>query len=171
MKFETALNRTARDDIIYISIGSNVPNSATQEKITTQQLPKYIKSAAGKGKKASVILIDNGFKFKEPNIFTQYIKSEKGRYKSDKKDTFYANINTKNFVTIRTVADLFTTRDEQYLIDYIRKNKNKTFIIGDFRVVKPWEPFTEEGAINLGKLVKLKNVILVDDYKKEVYRA
>ena len=54
MKFETALNRTARDDIIYISIGSNVPNSATQQKITTQQLPKYIKSAAGKGKKASV---------------------------------------------------------------------------------------------------------------------
>ena len=110
MKFETALNRTARDDIIYISIGSNVPNSATQEKITTQQLPKYIKSVAGKGKKASVILIDNGFKFKEPNIFTQYIKSDKGRYKSDKKDTFYANINTKNFVTIRTAADLFTTR-------------------------------------------------------------
>ena len=61
-----------------------------------------------------------GHKFKEPNIFTQYIKSDKGRYKSDKKDTFYANINTKNFVTIRTVADLFTTRDEQYLIDYIK---------------------------------------------------
>ena len=50
-------------------------------------------------------------------------------------------------------------------------HKNKTFIIGDFRVIKPWEPFTEEGAIKLGKLVKLKNVILVDDYKKEVYRA
>ena len=62
----------------------------------------------------------------------------------------------KNFVTIRTVADLFSTRDEPYLIDYIRKNRNKTFMIGDFEVIQPWEPFTEEGAIELGKLVKLK---------------
>eukprot|EP01052_Picozoa_sp_SAG31_P012579 SAG31_NODE_739_length_12444_cov_14.976831_5_plen_91_part_00 len=74
MKFETALNRTARDDTIHISIGSNVPNSATQQKITTQQLPQYIKSVAGKGKKASVILIDNGFQFKDVGIIFLSIK-------------------------------------------------------------------------------------------------
>ena len=171
MKFETALNRTALDDIIYISIGSNLSKKASAEKVRTQQFPQYIKNAVRKGKKASIILIDVGFIRNTPNIFDQYIELKKGKYKSEKKDTFYANVNTDKFVTIRKVADMFTIRDEQYLIDYIRKNRNKTFIIGDFRITQPPLPFTEEGAIKLGKLVKLKNVMLVDDVKKEVYRV
>eukprot|EP01052_Picozoa_sp_SAG31_P028963 SAG31_NODE_2840_length_5016_cov_15.783608_2_plen_117_part_00 len=92
----------------------------------TQQFPQYIKNAVRKGKKASIILIDVGFIRNTPNIFDQYIELKKGKYKSEKKDTFYANVNTDKFVTIRKVADMFTIRDEQYLIDYIRKNRNKT---------------------------------------------
>ena len=85
MKFETALNRTALDDIIYISIGSNLSKKASAEKVRTQQFPQYIKNAVRKGKKAIIILIDVGFIRNTPNIFDQYIELKKGKSKLDTK--------------------------------------------------------------------------------------
>ena len=38
MKFETALNRTALDDIIYISIGSNLSKKASAEKVSSHNI-------------------------------------------------------------------------------------------------------------------------------------
>ena len=177
MKFQTALNRSAKDDIIYVSIGSSLLNKTPKkEKMRTQQYPKLLEEKGEKGKRVSIILIDPVWMQpnKSPAVFESSID---GMFKSKTKDTFYPFLKSSSRsddgrVVIRKVADFFTTSDEAVLVNFIKKNTKKEIIVGDFLVTGPFDPFSQEGTKKLGAVVKqASNARYMSSVDKEILKS
>ena len=74
MKFVTALNKSVKDDFIYVSIGSNVGGKATEERLRTQQYPKFLEKKSRRGKESYLLTLFGIF---QRRAFREYLKKKK----------------------------------------------------------------------------------------------
>jgi hypothetical protein len=149
MKFPLALRRSQNASILYVSIGGNLPKSAPQERVNTQQLPLFLRSFAVSNpkKKVAVILVAPVW---DADHAPRILDKLEGYWSSDKKHTF-TPMNMDN-ITIRIIPEFFRKEDEKLLAGHIRKSSTQDIIVGDFTITAPFIPF--DNFPDLGKAVQ-----------------
>lgn len=162
MIFSTALNRSARSNLLYISIGPNLDTDASDARFRTQQIPRFIHREAinNPTKMYTIVLITPNWTRGYPEVVFRV----HGDFTSAHKHTF-SPTNAPN-LKIRIVTAFLLPDDIPTLVTYFNNHPRQRIIIGDFTQVGPWNPFEHVKGLREA-MTNRDNVYLIDHPENE----
>lgn len=125
--------------LVYVSIGSDMANTRSKERLFTQQFPPMLHKYALEhpDKQVSVILVSPVWRYEEPSILSHFSAVHSKRTVN----TFIPSILPN--VRIQWITDFFSQADVAHLKYFATKRPRVHFLIGDFTIDTPFLPFDE----------------------------
>ena len=157
-KFSTALSRCQNADVLYVSIGSS--------KRPAQQLPPFLRDYAQKNTKKKVYVIAISPVWQDPGVYnTAPVNGSTYNPMSNVRMYYVQGF----FKTQQDLHDNSIRSDEGLLLDFIREDKDRVVVLGDFLMSSP---FPKEG-ISDDILSRLYRRFVRDDVRgqKKLYRT
>ena len=139
MMFAEVLKNAENAAGLYISIGGNIHDVSKEERIRTQQFPVAFAKMAANDPNGTYKIILNAANWE--NTFPLITQLIHGRID----ETPYRSFIPIEFpnVEIMIVQDFFNRACETELCTFIKQHKNIYYLLGDFTITCPWEPFNE----------------------------